>query len=377
MRLTLYFGWHIVLLLAATAPLRAQVPLDLADKKDFRALRLSSTDPKFKNADFRHIAPGQTLELGKFDGHGRITHIWFTIAAASPDHLRELVFRIYWDGTEKPAVASPLGDFFGLGFGKYVEYKQRSRGHRRYQGAQLLLADAVRQGGAAHDHQRRETAHQQLLLQHRLPPGRPAGSGHPLFPHAIPASLPRAQGKRLSHSGHEGSGHFVGSFLSVMANSDGWWGEGNDKFYVDGATKPTIEGTGSEDYFCGAWDFQHAFWNPYNGVPYYDNAEKGGEKRRHPQHLLPLAHSRPGAVHEVLAVDDRARPQRPRRRSQAAAEPLLERGILLPESTRGRWPGVAVLSGTRAASVAASVAAPPWQTQRRSSTLQGEASGGR
>jgi hypothetical protein len=77
----------------------------------------------------------------------------------------------------------------------------------------------------------------------------------------------------------KGRGHHVGTFLSVLANSDGWWGEGNDKFYVDGAAKPTIEGTGSEDYFCGAWDFQHAFWNPYNGVPLYDNGKKGGEKR--------------------------------------------------------------------------------------------------
>ena len=64
-----------------------------------------------------------------------------------------------------------------------------------------------------------------------------------------------------------------------MANSDGWWGEGNDNWYVDGSEKPTISGTGSEDYFCGAWDFGHAFWDPYFGVPYYDNASKGGEKR--------------------------------------------------------------------------------------------------
>jgi hypothetical protein len=64
-----------------------------------------------------------------------------------------------------------------------------------------------------------------------------------------------------------------------MANSDGWWGEGNDNWYVDGAGKPAISGTGSEDYFCGAWDFGKAFWNPYFGVPYYDNAKKGGEKR--------------------------------------------------------------------------------------------------
>src|SRR5207245_8169406 len=113
-------GWALVVLLTA-APLWAQVPLDLADKKDFRALRLASTDPKFKNADYRRIPPGQTLELGKIAGSGRITHIWFTIAAESTDHLRELVFRIYWDDAKKPAVACPLGDFFGLGFGKYVE----------------------------------------------------------------------------------------------------------------------------------------------------------------------------------------------------------------------------------------------------------------
>src|SRR5207253_10418897 len=116
-------GLLFVLMVMLVAPLRAQVPLNLADKKDFRALRLASTDPKFKNADYRRITPGQTIELGKIEGHGRITHIWFTIAADSTDHLRELVLRIYWDGAEKPAVACPLGDFFGLGFGKYVEYK--------------------------------------------------------------------------------------------------------------------------------------------------------------------------------------------------------------------------------------------------------------
>ena len=92
-------------------------------------------------------------------------------------------------------------------------------------------------------------------------------------------AFPVPKGKDYPILETSGSGHFVGTFLSVMANSDGWWGEGNDKFYVDGAEKPTIEGTGSEDYFCGAWDFQHAFANPYNGVPLYTNKEKGGKKR--------------------------------------------------------------------------------------------------
>src|SRR5690348_7703209 len=103
------FAAPLLMLLAAAGPLAAQVPDDLADKKEFRALRLASTDPKFKNADSRKIEPGQTLELGKIAGHGRITHMWFTINAESPDHLRELVLRCYWDGADKPAVECPLG----------------------------------------------------------------------------------------------------------------------------------------------------------------------------------------------------------------------------------------------------------------------------
>ena len=135
--------------LLAAAPLRAQVPEDLAAPKNISApYRLASTDPKHHNGDRRPIAPGATLDLGQIEGHGRITHIWFTIAGKSPDHLRELVFRIYWDGAEQPAVECPLGDFFAQGFGRYVGVPQCADGHRRREGAELLLADAVRQGRA-------------------------------------------------------------------------------------------------------------------------------------------------------------------------------------------------------------------------------------
>src|SRR5438552_3695469 len=123
-RLTLSIAIGFLALLSLfAAPLQAQVPEDLAQPKSFRALRISSTDPKFKNGDFPPIAPGATLELGRIEGSGRITHMWFTINGKSPDHLRELVLRVYWDGADKPAIECPLGDFFGLGFGRYVEYK--------------------------------------------------------------------------------------------------------------------------------------------------------------------------------------------------------------------------------------------------------------
>ncbi len=269
----------LALLLVTAVPLRAQVPEDLPARKEFRALRLSSADPKHKNADYRHIDPGQTLELGKIDGHGRLTHLWFTIAADSTDHLRELVLRIWWDGASKPAVECPLGDFYGLGFGRYVEYKSAPvaiggiKALNCYwpmpfaKGARLTITNE----GIEHVHAC------YFNIDYRLDDHaeKDARYFHTQYRQAFPVS----KGEDYVLCDTRGAGNYVGTFLSVLANSNGWWGEGNDKWYVDGASKPTIEGTGSEDYFCGAWDFQHAFWNPYNGVPLYDNGEKGGEKR--------------------------------------------------------------------------------------------------
>jgi hypothetical protein len=273
------FAGPLALLLAAAVPLRAQLPEDLAQKKDFHALRLSSADPQHKNADYRRIEPGQTLDLGTIEGHGRITHMWFTINGKSADHLRELVLRIAWDGASRPAVECPLGDFYGLGFGKYVEYKSAPiaiggiKALNCYwpmsftKGARLTLTnEGAEQVGSCY-----------YNIDYRLDeqPEKEVRYFHTQYRQAFPAP----KGEDYAILDAKGAGHFVGTFLSVMANSDGWWGEGNDKWYVDGADRPTIEGTGSEDYFCGAWDFQHAFSNPYNGVPLYDNADKGGEKR--------------------------------------------------------------------------------------------------
>ena len=264
---------------AAATSLKAQVPEDLAQPKPFRAFRIASTDPKHHNADSRPIAPGATLELGRIEGQGRITHIWFTIAAKSEDHLRQLVLRIYWDGAEKPAVEAPLGDFFGLGFGRYVEYRSAPIAIGGVKALNCYWPMPFAKGARlTMTNEGTEPVHSCYFnIDYRLDdqPAAEVRYFHTQYRQAFPV----AKGADYPILETAGRGHFVGTFLSVMANSDGWWGEGNDKFYVDGAEKPTIEGTGSEDYFCGAWDFQHAFWNSYNGVPLYTNAELGGEKR--------------------------------------------------------------------------------------------------
>ncbi len=87
----------------------------LPQAKEYVQKRASSYDRTGANADYRQIAPGETLTLLDTPGPGLISHIWVTIASSDPHHLKALVLRIYWDGETAPSVEAPIGDFFGLG----------------------------------------------------------------------------------------------------------------------------------------------------------------------------------------------------------------------------------------------------------------------
>ncbi len=82
-----------------------------------------ATTPAGANADYKQFNGGETITLLDVDGPGVITHIWFTIASADPQHLKALVLRAYWDGESTPSVEAPVGDFFGLGLGEYYRYQ--------------------------------------------------------------------------------------------------------------------------------------------------------------------------------------------------------------------------------------------------------------
>ncbi len=277
-------GRTTTLLLAACAALlpslaHAQVPDDLDARKDYQAFRSSSSDPTGKNADFRPIAPGETLTIADVKGSGRVTHFWCTIASPSPDHLRELVLRCTWDDASRPAVECPIGDFFAQGPGKYVEYSSApvSVGGRMALNCYWPMPFRKHAVITVTNEGDRRVNSFYYNIDYRLERRRkePVNYFHTQYRNYFPAPV----GQDLTICDVKGSGHFVGTVVTVLANSDGWWGEGDDNWFIDGAEKPQISGTGSEDYFCGAWDFQHAFQTPFFGVTYYDNAEKGGEKR--------------------------------------------------------------------------------------------------
>src|SRR5271167_3650200 len=95
---------------------------DYTRELHYESLKQGTWDRSGGNADYRPIAPGTALTVFESDQPGAITHVWFTIAARSDNHLKELVLRAYWDRNSKPSVETPIGDFFGLTLGQYVNY---------------------------------------------------------------------------------------------------------------------------------------------------------------------------------------------------------------------------------------------------------------
>lgn len=252
----------------------------LAQAKDYVQHRASSYDRSGGNADAREILPGATLTLLDTDGPGEVTHIWFTIASEDPNHLKALVLRMYWDGEATPSVETPVGDFFGLGLGTYYQYESAplSVGSAKALNCYFPMPFQKHARITVTNEGPAKTNSFYFNLDYRSY-SKPF-AGDPLYFHAQYRQAAPAAGwtndwkvqwepgvgdrKNLNGEGNyvwmeaTGRGHFVGVTMSVLQNQDQWWGEGDDMFFVDGEKLPSINGTGSEDYFLGAWGF-------YNG----------------------------------------------------------------------------------------------------------------
>ncbi len=248
-----------------------------AQAQDYVAKRVSSYDRTGGNADARPMTPGETLTIFDEDGPGVISHIWFTIAARDPHHLKAMVLRMYWDGEATPSVEVPVGDFFGLGLGEY----------HLWQSTPLMVAPNNALNSffpmpfAKHARITMTNESAQPVgalyfnIEYRaytkpLPPDtlyfhaqyRQAAPNHGWTSDWKSNGDPQVNNKK-NLTGEDnyvwmeatGRGQFVGVTISVLQNQDGWWGEGDDMFFVDGEKTPSINGTGSEDYFLGAWDF--------------------------------------------------------------------------------------------------------------------------
>jgi hypothetical protein len=273
------------------APSQPSVPdalFSMARLRDYKCRRSSSWDRTGGNADFVKVEPGQAATLLDAQGAGVITHIWFTINSSDKWHLKNLVLRAWWDGESSPSIEAPIGDFYGLCLGEYFTYQSAllSVAPMKALNAYFQMPFANGAKVTLTNEGKVRTDNLYFAIDYITNPTLPEGLGrfHAQYRQAAPCKKSaNTSGKNLNGDDNyvfldaTGKGHFVGVTHGVEQNSDGWFGEGDDMIFIDGDSAPTINGTGTEDYYNGAWDFYgQAFANMRQGAPYIVDPERTG-----------------------------------------------------------------------------------------------------
>lgn len=263
-------------------------PFRLTEPKDFAAFRASSNNADWNsNDDSKRPIPGETTVLADLQGPGVVTHMWVTIADNEYAWPKLLRLRVYYDGSPIPSVDAPIGDFFAVGHGFEAKVKSlmvvnSSDGRARNSYWPMPFRKSCRI--TVTNEGRRRVANLYYHVDWEKVPSLPASTPyfHAWYRQSLPA---RDDGSNYEFLSVKGKGHYVGTVLSVVQAEAGWFGEGDEFFWVDGAAKPSIEGTGSEDYFNDAWGL-HVNDSPYYGVTVAEGTGLGSRMTAYRWHLL-------------------------------------------------------------------------------------------
>jgi len=278
----------------------AQEYPNLPLQKDYTQERVSSADPTGANDDGNWKNPikaGEQRTIADLNGPGIITHLWFTIASEEHYHLKKIVLRIYWDGDSLPAVEAPIGDFFGLGLGEYFTYESGplSVGSQKalncffpmpfHKSAKITITNEGNENISAFYYNIDWQKHAELPVNmfEFYAEYRQAQPNRGWTDDWTANSNPKVNDARNTDGQSnyvmfeaEGPGHYVGVTQSILQNQGDWWGEGDDK-------TPHIIGTGSEDYYLGAWCYGNCGINPFGSnhptfaYKLYGNPVNGGD----------------------------------------------------------------------------------------------------
>jgi hypothetical protein len=250
-------------------------------KYDPNAEPLGTTEP-ISNRDARDLPPGQVQTVLDVKGPGVITHIWFTFRGpqATPGapqgaaNHQELLLRMYWDGRERPGVEAPLGDFFANAFGVRSEVislpviVEDADSYNCYWRMPFRKSAKIEVANQSDKPLRGLYHNIDWIKLDSLP------EDTPYFHAQYRQEYPVESGKDYVLLDTRGKGHYVGTVLSVRMRSPAWFGEGDEKISIDGEEKPSIWGTGTEDYFLSAWGLKKCK-TPYFGVPVFDGRGVG------------------------------------------------------------------------------------------------------
>ncbi len=263
--------------------------------RDCTSHRASSYDVSGGNADAWTIAPGERRVLADIEGAGCVRHIWMTLAMPDDDYLRRIVLRCTWDDASEPSVEVPIGDFFGMGHAKRknfvtaplqmspaggtgfnswwpMPFRKGARIEVENQGDQAYTnyfyidyekyADPSALAGQGYFH-----------CQWKREPDTRGWAHEEGIPLAEAWSCPR--GKNLSGKDNyvildaEGDGIYCGAHLDIdcfQRNPNDWYGEGDDMTFIDGEELPSINGTGTEDWYHCSWCPREEYQAPYHGI---------------------------------------------------------------------------------------------------------------
>jgi hypothetical protein len=213
------------------------------------------------------LPAGSTTTLADIDGPGTIQHIWITVKETA---YRNCILRVYWDREETPSIEVPLGDFFACGHALRTHVNSLPVAVNPNGGFNCYWPMPFREHCTVtienqHGEDMGGFFYQITYALGEVPEN--AATFHAQWRRGV---TERDQPDYLILDGVEGHGHYVGTYLAWTQLANGWWGEGEIKFYVDGdggTEYPTICGTGTEDYFGGAWGFGDSFSTAFLGYP--------------------------------------------------------------------------------------------------------------
>ncbi|MBN1588293.1 MAG: DUF2961 domain-containing protein [Pirellulales bacterium] len=278
-----WFACAFLALACLTHVVQAGDLADLAKPHEGRSMRSSSAavdaqgNYAHHNLDNSRVNPGATRVVLDAQGPGVVTHMWFTFLSPEPQpwakqgsaNHQEMLLRIYYDGSERPGVEAPLGDFFANGFGRrsevisvpvVVEDADSYNCFWRMPFRESIRIEIVNQSK-----KNINLLYYNIdwIKKDKLP------KKTPYFYAQYRQEYPVKQGRDYVILDTKGKGHYVGTVLSVRTRSPSWFGEGDEKIYIDGEETASIWGTGTEDYFLSAWGLKTTS-TPYFGTPYFD-----------------------------------------------------------------------------------------------------------
>ncbi len=261
--------------------------------RDAKRRRFSSYDRTGGNKDYVTIPAGETAILAQMEGAGIIKHIWVTIRTRDEFFLRKLVLRSYWDGEKNPSVEVPIGDFFGIGHGISKNYvsaplqmsPEDGKGFNCWfpmpysKGARITVEN---QGSWDC-----ESFYYYIDYEEHIKLQEGLGRFHATWHRENPTQGDNSdewdnptwlfRGTNLDGKDNyvileaEGKGHYVGCNMNVhnlrLTARFNWYGEGDDMIFIDGEAKPSLIGTGTEDYYGMSWCPTQEYCAPYNGLP--------------------------------------------------------------------------------------------------------------